>query len=133
MTEPTPEVVISPEAAALLETGARPVSVDVEALLEQMRALQSRVDSLSIAQGIPADPIAAQVQSLRDHVQIQASVHPGKDFSEVLTALKDLPESGELTPAHTELVKSVVEDHLSRFASIAHDLGYVWQLVGDLH
>lgn len=123
----------SPEAVALAEAGAQPTTVDVSALLDQMRAMQARVDSLSAAQGIPSDPIAAQVQSLQAHVQAQANAHPTKDFSELLTAVQDLPETDALTTDHTDLLKSVVEDHLSRFASIAHDLSYVWQLSGDLH
>lgn len=123
----------SPEAKALTEAGAQATTVDVQALLAQMKAMQDRVDSLSALQGIPSDPVAAQVQALQAHVKAQANAHPTKDFSELTTTIDELPDTDALTTDHTELLKSTVEDHMTRFAPIAHDLSYVWQLAGDLH
>jgi len=124
----------SPEAQALIEAGATPNTVDVAELMQRIQAMQSRLDQLSAAQGIPADPIAALVQALKDHVQAQANAHPNHDFAELKAALDELPDSDALTPDHTELVKTTVDDGLeTQLAGILSDLAYVRQLSRDLH
>lgn len=123
----------SPEAVAMAEAGAAPTSVDTAELLRQMEEMQARLDSLSAAQGIPSDPIAAQVQALSDHVKAHAAAHPSYDFSELQGVLSNLPDSKSLTTDHTALLQAMVEDHVRRFGGIAHDLAYLWQLAGDLH
>lgn len=124
----------SPEAQALIEAGATPNTVDVTELMQRIQAMQSRLDQLSAAQGIPADPIAALVQALKDHVQAQANAHPNHNFAELKAVLDELPDSNQLTTDHTDLVKTTVADGLEADLSpIFHDLAYVNQLARDLH
>lgn len=125
---------ISPEAQQLIDSGARPTSdTDVQKLIKQMNEMQARINSLSQAAGVPSDPIEAQVQALKAHVQQVANAHPGHDFSELKDVLADLPETEDLTKDITEWVKETVEDHIQRFGGIRHDLDYVRQLAADLH
>jgi hypothetical protein len=125
---------VSTEARQLIDAGARPVdSATVAKLIEQMQAMQERINSLSHAAGVPSDPIDAVVQALKQHVDQVANAHPNHDFSELKTVLGDLPPSDELNKDVTELVKDTVADHISRFGNIRHDLGYIEELAGALH
>src|SRR3979411_3291414 len=80
----------SPEAEALLEAGAAPVTPDADAMLKQIQALQARVDSMLAAQRIPSDPVEAAVMNVRAHVDARANATPQHDFTPVHEALKAL-------------------------------------------
>jgi hypothetical protein len=132
--EENPPVGGSAEAQQLIDAGARPVdSATVAMLIEQMQAMQERINSLSQAAGVPSDPIDAVVQALKQHVDQIANAHPNHDFSELKTVLGDLPPSDELNKDVTELVKDTVADHVKRFGNIRHDLGYIEELASGLH
>jgi hypothetical protein len=94
-----------------------------------MKALQDRVDSLSAAQGIPADPTAAAVQNLRDHVlaRIDANPYRKEELAELREAVKDLADNP--TTKDTDLVRTIlgeVRGHLE-------GLDYLKELGNALH
>lgn len=99
-------------AASLAESGAAPVDIDVAALLAQIQALQARVDDMSRAAGIPADPIEAGIHDLRNHVYARAYGNPGMVFTELTSAVDALqspPASSDV-----ELCRAVL-DGMPRF------------------
>lgn len=124
----------SPEAKELTEKGAKPTEVDGDSLLAQIQQLQAQMASMREAQGIPADPIEANVKALKDHVKLQTNANPGKDFSELQKTLDELPgKSSDLTTDDTDLVRSTVDDTVQANGHIAHELAYIRQLSQDLH
>ena len=124
----------SQEAVELAESGAKPTQVDANAMMDQIRQLQQRLDTMSAAQGIPSDPLAAKVQALKAHVQLQANANPSYDFSELIDALNKVPDkSSDLTSDDTDLARETVTDHVERFGPIAHELAYVRYLANDIH
>src|SRR6266849_4786453 len=94
MTTPTDAPVDVTSAAALAEAGAAPVDVDPEALLAQIQLLQTQMASLLAERGVPADPIAAGVMDLRDHVVARSMAVPDRkdEFADLVKALKDMPD-----------------------------------------
>lgn len=77
-------------AAAAREAGADPTSVDVQALLAGIQALQDRVASLEQEKASGAAiPVKATAEALRDLVQTHAAHNPGGDFSDVLRLSDD--------------------------------------------
>src|SRR5258708_35495055 len=87
MSEPLPDVPVSPLAQELVESGAKPVGVDVNELLAQITALQGRVTAMEAEKGVPSDPTGAALKNLKDHVAAHAAANPLLDFSELATAL----------------------------------------------
>ncbi len=90
MSEPLPDVPVSPLAQELVESGAKPVGVDVNELLAQITALQGRVTAMEAEKGVPSDPTGAALKNLKDHVAAHAAANPLLDFSELATALATL-------------------------------------------
>jgi len=130
MTEPT-DTVAAPTSElqeTMVAAGAMPADVDVAALMAQMKALQDRVDSLSVAAGIPSDPIAAAVKNVRDHLDSRVAMNPYRreEFAELLTAVTQLSDSPD--SKDTDLVRTLLVDLLP-FEGIE----YMQQLSRDLH
>jgi hypothetical protein len=101
MTEPTDTPQDAIAAPSLVEGGAAPVEVDVAAMMAQIQALQARVDSMSVAAGIPSDPVAAAVKDLKDHIAGRARSVPtmAEALSPLTTeadALEDKPTADQV-------------------------------------
>src|SRR5258708_14759727 len=90
MSEPLPDVPVSPLAQELVESGAKPVGVDVNELLAQITALQGRVTAMEAEKGVPPDPTGAALKNLKDHVAAHPAANPLLDFSELATALANV-------------------------------------------
>lgn len=112
---------------------ATPTTVDADALLEQIRALQDRLATVEAERGIAADPVDAHVIALRAHMDARKAANPDVDFSDIDEALGNLPEkSTDVSKDHSELVKSTVQDHV-RKSRVAHEMGYIQDLAEGLH
>lgn len=110
--------------------------VDVNALIRQLQeqaaAQQKHIENLLAEKGIPADPVAAQVLALQQHVSAQANANPW--HSDSYTALKsyvDKLESDALTTNKAAKALSMVDS--LREVHPGHELAYVRQLARDLH
>lgn len=121
----------SPEAQEMAAKGASATHVDLDEMLAQMQKMQARIDSLSAAQGIPADPTAAAIKNLQVHAQARADMHPTRDFSKLLETVDNIAD--DPTTKDTDYVATVVRNFVKRSGTIAHDLAYVEQLADDLH
>lgn len=126
-----PPVVVAPdsEAAALINAGATPVTVDVEALQRQIQELTDRMNAQAVQLGIPTNPVGAAVANLIAHVKARANANPGFDFSELADQLASLGETPTATDA--ELIRTLVEDVLE--AGPALETHYLRVLARDLH
>ena len=125
VTEPAPLVT----AAGLAEAGAAPIVPDVNALMEQIQKMQARLDAMSVAAGVPADPIAAAVKDVKDHVNARMTANPGlrEAFAEIwdtVTSLSDSPTSSD-----TDLLRTIIDE----FIGYVEGLDYVRQLANKLH
>jgi hypothetical protein len=112
---------------SLLAAGAEPTHPDVAALVAQITALQQRVDDMAKAQGVPADPLAAAVKNLTDHVMARAGAMPQHDMAELLATLKELGDDPDTDK--TSLLRVLVDElprtmegreYLSELASSLH-------------
>ncbi|SRR5258708_5695071 len=128
MSEPLPDVPVSPLAQELVESGAKPVGVDVNELLAQITALQGRVTAMEAEKGVPSDPTGAALKNLKDHVAAHAAANPLLDFSELATALANVVEAGTASFRDVELLRVLVEDTVVKHPSFA----YLGVLVRDL-
>lgn len=119
----------SPERSAMLEAGAHAQDVDVNAMLATIQAMQERLQMLEAERGVPSDPIKGAVSNLLAHVEARAAQYPYVDFSEILTAVKDLPET--LTRDHTEFIHSLVTEFAGALKGL--EIHYLPELSGALH
>jgi len=128
MTTPTDAPVDVSSAAALAEAGAAPVDVDPEALLAQIQELQTQMTSLLAERGVPADPVAAGVMNLRDHVLARSAAIPDRkdEFADLVKALKDMPEKP--TVQEVEYARAALDETLA-----FEGRDYVNQLAAGLH
>jgi poly-gamma-glutamate capsule biosynthesis protein CapA/YwtB (metallophosphatase superfamily) len=127
VTEPeAPQNVVS--AAALAEAGAAPVEVNADELLAQVQQLQAQMASLLAERGVPADPVAAGVLDLRDHVLGRATSVPDRkdEFADLVKAMKGM--SDKPTAQEIEYTRAAL-DEIRPFEG--HE--YVRQLAAGLH
>lgn len=132
--QPTAPVTESPTALAaeLIQTGATPVQVDVDAMLAQIQALQGTVNQLLAERGIPTDPVAAKIQDIADHVAARSAQYPYVDLSEIKAILDSFPaDSAEVTSTHSDLLKTSLDEHLSSLRGL--ELHYLGHLAKELH
>lgn len=132
MTNPvdTPAVQsVSPEAQQMLDAGVTPYVPDVAAMLATIKALQARVEAVEAEKGIPSDPVAAAVDNLTAHVKARAAQYPNHDFSAVLDALNNLPET--VDTKSTELLKALVDDLASEYRNL--EIDYLPKLARAAH
>lgn len=125
---PTPP---SELAAQLQQSGAHAQDIDVTALLKQMASLQAQVDKLNAEKGIPADPVAAAKDDVLAHVTARQAQYPTEDFSPIVKALKELPDSEAITPAHSGRIQTLVTQFVGTHAR--HELSYVKELADTFH
>lgn len=110
--------------------------VDVNALIKQLQEQaarqQAHIETLLAEKGIPADPVAAQVLALQQHVAAQAGANPWHSDSYVaLKSYVDKLESESLTTNKAAKALSLVDG--LREVHPGHELAYVRQLARDLH
>ena len=105
---------------------------DNTSLLDRLARLESQNALLLAEKGIPADPIAAQVKNLKDHLTARAAMTPQHDFSEFQALLDTLPEEG-MSSKHTAPIAFAVSRWEKKYPGIVGELGYVVQLAEDLH
>lgn len=117
---------VSAEAQTMLDAGAAPHQPDVNALLAQLQALQSRVDTLQTEAGIPSNPVEFALNNLRDHVNARKAATPYLDVTEV----SDLLKNATPTARDAELLSLAVDDLVS--ANGSQDLQYLRQLARDV-
>lgn len=115
-------------AATLAEAGGAPAEVDSDALLTQIQQLQTQMASLLAERGVPADPIAAGVLNVRDHVMARAAAVPDRkdEFADLVKALTDMPDSPDAK--EVEYVRAAL-DEMREFEG----RDYVQQLAAGLH
>lgn len=118
-------------AKTLVESGAAPVSVDIDALVAQIQELQRVQEKLLAERGIPADPIAAQIQALGDHLKVQASANPAhaESYAKALEYVGSL-DSKTLTSSDAAKAVRLVSRIQAKHPQ--HELAYVRQLAEDL-
>jgi erythromycin esterase-like protein len=119
------------------ETDAPTVGeVDVNALIADLQATAARqqehINALLAEKGIPADPIAAQILALQQHIAAQAGANPwNSDSYAALRAYVEKLDSESLNSNKAlrtlNMVDSLRETHPG------HELAYVRQLARDLH
>jgi len=119
-------------AKELVASGAAPVSVDIEALVRQIQELQEVQTKLMAERGIPADPTAAHMQALKDHLTVQSKANPvhAESYAKVLSYVDGL-DSKSLASNQTEKVVRLV-DKIQR-THPQHELAYVRDLANELH
>ena len=137
MSTDTPAEVIEaakadPFTQSVLGAGATPAPVDYDALLKNLDLMQKRVAMLEAERGVPADPIAAHVKNLTDHINARSAAVPTIDMSVIKDTLAKLPEnSADVTPAHTNYVKELVHALVDKFR--ANEFDYLRELASNLH
>jgi hypothetical protein len=131
MTETPQPVVVAPDSPAgeLIAHGATPIQPDVSALIDQILALQARVDALSRASGVPVDPISAAIKDLTDHVKVRAAMHPSTDFKELTDTLSAMPDKS--TTKDAEYVRVLVDEFCDANAHV-EGTEYLRQLAKEL-
>lgn len=108
------------------------VDTVVAKLQAQMAQQSTMIAQLMAERGIPADPIAAQIQALQDHLHAQANANPlhADVYAPVLSYVDGL-KSETLTTGKAFKARNLVEDlHESRST---HELAYAKQLAKGLH
>lgn len=108
------------------------VQAEREDLLARLTRLEAQNVQLLAEKGIPADPFAAKVKALRDHLDARAAMTPQYDFSEFAAMLNALPES-DATSAHTAPIAFHTSRWDRKFPGIVGELGYLIQLADELH
>jgi len=118
-------------AAELVATGATPVKVDVESLVKQIQELQAQQAKLMAERGIPADPIAAQIQALKDHLTVQSKANPlhADSYTKALSYVDGL-DSKSLTGDQAQKAVRLV-DRIQR-SHPQHELAYSRELAEGL-
>jgi len=132
----TPESVVegtvqSELAKELVASGAAPVSVDIDSLVKQIQELQATQAKLLAERGIPADPIAAQIQALKDHLTVQANANPvhKESYTKALSYVDGL-DSKSLTSDQAQ--KAVLLVNRIQAKHPQHELAYSRDLAEGL-
>lgn len=107
-----------------------PTTVDAEGMLAQIRELQTRMAEMQVQQGIPADPIAAGVQNMVEHVKARQAQNPGYDLAELADELDKLGET--VSSKDADYIDVVVQEMLDRNRQHRHELDYLGVLARDL-
>jgi hypothetical protein len=104
----------------------------VARLEEQIAKQQEQVNKLMAERGIPADPVAAQIQALQDHLKAQAGANPlhAETYKPVVEYVGKLTSEG-LTDRKAYKARNLVERLAEKHP--AHELAYAKQLAQDLH
>lgn len=127
-SNPQDAVPTSALAEQLKQDGAHAQTVDVEAMLRQMAAMQAQIDALNRERGIPTDPVAAAKQDLLDHLKARAAQYPNNDFSELINEVANLGET--VTSDGASLVHTLVTEKLDELPH--HELAYLKVLSSSL-
>lgn len=103
----------------------------VAQLQAQMAAQQAQIAQLLAEKGIPADPKAAKIQALQDHLTFHASVHPNhKDVYAPALAYVNKLSSDTLTTNKAAKAANLVT---ALHDELPHELAYTKQLARELH
>jgi hypothetical protein len=132
-------VVDSPEQALLIETGAAPVVPDVAALMQQIDALQKRMDAMNVSAGVPRNPVEGAVKDLLAHVRAKANASPLFDFTPILDHLESMvikdvngkETVGDITTRDAEIARLLVDEVV--VAGKHLEVGYLPELARKLH
>jgi len=120
----------------LVSSGARPVQPDMAAIVKQLQdqadKANQQIAALMAERGIPADPIAAQLQALADHVRAQSNANPmhSASYTDLASYVGNLT-SDNLTSDRGQKLRYLVEDLQARHPG--HELAYIGQLARDLY
>lgn len=136
------EVTKPPRKAASVETESTvddaPIAgeVDVTALIKQLQEQAAQqaeyIKQLQAQQGIPSDPVAAQVQALQQHVGAQANANPWHSAAyEELKAYVDKLDSEGLTDKQASKALRLVDKLQKQHPG--HELAYARLLADDLY
>jgi len=104
----------------------------VAELQAQMAAQQQRIDSLMAERGIPADPVAAKIQALQDHLRLHAAANPNhaEKYAPVVSYVDKLT-SDSVTPNKALKASNLVSALHTKHGQ--HELGYAATLAEELH
>lgn len=130
------------KAAATVETESTvddaPIAgeVDVAELIKQLQEQAAQqaehIKQLQAQQGIPSDPVEAQVQALRQHVDAQANANPWHSAAyEELKAYVGKLDSEGLTDKQASKALRLVDKLQKQHPG--HELAYARQLADDLY
>jgi len=88
------------------------LSPEVKALLDQMAALQARVDMMEAERPAPPNLVSSALRDLTDHLNARAAQYPGQlDMSEIWDSIKTLAEDAATHPSEVaSLVKETVHE-----------------------
>lgn len=105
--EPTPA-----DEPAATPMPAMEITPEVKALLDQMAALQARVDAMESERPAPPNLVSAALRDLTDHLNARAAQYPGQlDMTEVWDSVKTLAEDAATHPSEVaSLVKETVHE-----------------------
>jgi hypothetical protein len=140
---PGPQASAADLGVAAMQAGAQPGEVDAVALLNQIRAMQARLDSLEAEKRTQQAPaVVVYGQALADHVQAKVSAHPflvghpdnsisvGADLAQkVLDAAQDAEQNPDAVKSRVTELEQWVTAHARQFPHI--DWGYVVELAGE--
>lgn len=129
--EPQAAAAPSDLAQQLVEAGAHPTSVDGPALLAQIQELTNRLAAVEAERGVPADPIAAQLQALVAHLKIQANANPAhtEAYAPVVSYAEAL-KSDSLDSAQSSKALRLINRLASKLPQ--HELAYVRDIAEGL-
>lgn len=103
-------------------------------LQASMAAQQAQISQLLAERGIPADPIAAQIQALQDHVHVQASANPNhKDTYAPVLSYVDKLTSDAVKANPNKALKAANLVGALRETVPSHELSYAHHLAKGLH
>lgn len=130
---PTPD---SPEQAELVEAGARPTQVDVDAMFAQIQKMQEQLNAMNKAQAQAAtpDPVSSGVVNLLTHLKAHCDANAALvDRTEtVRKMLAEMKEDGEEVTSDDAAELRIFVDELAE-ENPGTDLSYVRRLARDLH
>lgn len=126
MTDPEIPTDLAQQLAA---QGAVAHVPNIAELLAQIQNLQARVVQMETERGVPSDPVGGAVKDLVNHVTARSAQYPNVDSSELMDALKSLPEEVEhITSDHVSLIRLHVETLLQNHSWARHELSYLTDL-----
>lgn len=130
MTEPTP---VAPDSLAgnIIASGGAPVQPDLSAMQAQLDAMTAAYNKLMAERGIPADPVAAAVMDLSQHVAARTAAVPHTDYSRLTKAVKDLAAKTTVTAADVDKAQLEYDD-IHTGTRTRHELDYIGELFRNL-
>lgn len=131
-----PRKAVATDVSTVDDTTPIAGEVDVAVLIKQLQEQAAQqaeyIKQLQAQQGIPSDPVEAQVQALQQHVEAQANANPWHSaaYQELKAYVGKLDAEGLTDKKAAKALRLV--DKLQK-QHPGHELAYVRQLAEDLY